>query len=264
MKSSQIPDACFTPLKGAIETDDLPTVFTNPFAATPHPIALKAAAHLQGHLENQNDWVHNFGLKAGMEGRAIGKMFGVLVVENAAGVLGYLSAFSGKLAGGNHHPKFVPPVYDSLFEGSFLNVGLTEVTQINQRIKALEQEEKPENQAAIGELKELRRNNSIAMQEQLFDSYSFLNQAGEEKGLREIFANTPAGKPSAGAGECAAPKLLQYAFQHQMKPIAVAEFWWGHSDKVVSWKHLHFYPACNEKCRPILQHMLWGMEVARV
>lgn len=197
-----------------------------------------------------------------MEGRAIGKMFGVLVVENKAKELGYLSAFSGKLAGGNHHPGFVPPVYDSLFEGSFLNIGLAEVTQINLQIKDLEKEGSEQSLQRAAELRELRRANSVEMQERLFDSYFFLNQLGEEKGLREIFENTPAGKPSAGAGECAAPKLLHYAFRQSMRPIAIAEFWWGHSDKVVSWKHGHFYPACKEKCQPILKHMLEGMKLS--
>lgn len=246
-----------------MEADDLvlPQAFTSPYAREPHPAALLAARHLQLHLKHQTDWVHNFGLKPGMEGRAIGKMFGVLVVEDEEGVLGYLAAFSGKLAGGNHHPRFVPPVYDSLFEGSFLNVGLAEVTQINQRIKVLEQEATEESKKEASRLKDLRRNNSIAMQEKLFDSYSFINQEGEEKALRDIFKNTPAGKPAAGAGECAAPKLLQYAFTHNYQPIAIAEFWWGHSDKVVSWKHGHFYPACEEKCAPILAHMLSATEV---
>jgi len=199
-----------------------------------------------------------------MEGRAIGKMFGVLVVENTSGELGYLSAFSGKLAGGNHHPGFVPPVYDSLFEGSFLNTGLAEVTQINLRIKDLEREGDEKSLEQAAQLRELRRSNSIEMQEKLFDSYFFLNQRGEEKGLRDIFKTTAVGKPPAGAGECAAPKLLQYAFQNQMKPIAIAEFWWGHSEKVVSWKHGEFYPACKEKCAPILKHMLEGFKLTKL
>jgi tRNA pseudouridine32 synthase/23S rRNA pseudouridine746 synthase len=78
--------------------------------------------------------------------------------------------------------------------------------------------------------------------------------------LREIFENALYKNPPAGAGECAAPKLLQYAFQHNMKPIAMAEFWWGLSPKSDFWKHGQYYPACQEKCRPILDHMLAGIE----
>ena len=55
------------------------------------------------------------------------------------------------------------------------------------------------------------------------------------------------------------PKLLQYAFQHQMKPIAMAEFWWGQSPETSIRKHKYFYPACIGKCKPILTHMLEGI-----
>jgi len=64
-----------------------------------------------------------------------------------------------------------------------------------------------------------------------------------------------------GSGECAAPKLLQYAFQHKMKPLAMAEFWWGQSPKSEIRKHQNFYPACIGKCKPILSHMLAGMNI---
>ena len=76
--------------------------------------------------------------------------------------------------------------------------------------------------------------------------------------MGEIFNNNP----PAGAGECAAPKLLNYAFEHQLKPIAMAEFWWGQSPKSEIRKHKQFYPACKSKCEPILlSHMLMGLEM---
>jgi tRNA pseudouridine32 synthase/23S rRNA pseudouridine746 synthase len=65
------------------------------------------------------------------------------------------------------------------------------------------------------------------LQNELFNHYNFLNQKGEEKSLNQIFKAASYKNPPAGAGECAGPKLLQYAFQHQMKPLAIAEFWWG-------------------------------------
>ncbi len=101
----------------------------------------------------------------------------------------------------------------------------------------------------------------MALQEKIFDHYQFLNQDGEEKNLHQIFKEALNTKPPSGAGECAAPRLLQYAFQHKMKPIAMAEFWWGLSPKSDYWKHGQFYPACKEKCGPILAHMLKGMEL---
>jgi len=106
--------------------------------------------------------------------------------------------------------------------------------------------------AEIQVLKETRRQKSGVLQQQLFDSYSFLNQNGELKSIGEIFDNNP----PAGAGECAAPKLLHYAFKNLLKPIAMAEFWWGQSPKSEVRKHKQFYPACKSKCEPILMHHL--------
>ncbi|PVY39437.1 pseudouridylate synthase [Pontibacter virosus] len=237
----------------------LPEKFTYPFGYTPHALALLAAEKLQQQLAQQQEWVHNFGLEAGQAGTIIGKMFGVLVVKTAQDELGFLAAFSGKLAGSYHHPAFVPPIFDALMEGSFLNTGMRELTRINQEINTLQDQGKTENATRIDELQKLRRTNSVALQAKLFDQYHFLNQKGEVKGLRDIFQKRANGNPPAGAGECAAPKLLQYAFQHNMKPLAMAEFWWGQSPKSTTWKHGHFYPACHEKCKPILAHMLQGI-----
>ena len=79
--------------------------------------------------------------------------------------------------------------------------------------------------------------------------------------MLEIFKTTALKLPPAGAGECAAPKLFQHAFKHDLKPIALAEFWWGESPKMEIRKHLHYYPACKSKCEPILGHMLKGIEL---
>ncbi len=111
----------------------------------------------------------------------------------------------------------------------------------------------------ITELKQERKQRSARLQHQLFSHYSFLNQHGEKKNLNAIFAPCPNPVPPAGAGECAAPKLLHYAFGHQLTPIALAEFWWGSSPKSEIRQHGKFYPACQSKCQPILTHMLKGM-----
>src|SRR5690606_14609520 len=113
----------------------------------------------------------------------------------------------------------------------------------------------------IERLKSLRKEKSSALQNQLFEQYSFLNSAGRQKSLGAIFSETVFEKPPAGAGECATPKLLQYAFLHRLKPLAFAEFWWGAPPKSEVRKHKHFYPACSGKCRPILKHMLEGIEL---
>lgn len=103
-----------------------------------------------------------------------------------------------------------------------------------------------------------RKQKSAGLQQKLFAEYAFLNQFGEHKSIGEIFE----GNPPAGAGECAAPKLLHYAFANNLKPIAMAEFWWGKSPNSEIRKHKQFYPACKSKCEPILmQHLLKGLDI---
>jgi tRNA pseudouridine32 synthase / 23S rRNA pseudouridine746 synthase len=252
---------CFNPLDEATTVDVLPTIFSNPFADTPHPIGLLAVNQLKQFLEKEQDWNHNFGLNTRNNGPVIGKMFGVLVVQTMDDKLGFLAAFSGKLAGSFHHNGFVPPVFDSLAEGSALNAGMKELTLINLQIQELENQPGVDNAQKVGQLKRIRSKNSSELQDWLFDQYNFLNQAGEMKSLRDIFKHTTNSKPPSGAGECAAPKLLQFAFQHGLKPLSMAEFWWGLSPKSEQWKHGQFYPACRDKCEPILAHMLSGISV---
>lgn len=333
-----LSDNCFIPFKSTIPDNWVPEKFPSPFLERPNPLCQVAVKELQAYLKNPTDWEYDFGLNQPKGSLRIGKMFGVLVVQNQAKELGYLAAFSGKLANKNHHQKFVPPVFDSLAENSFLNIGMTQLNQLNQQIKQLEkfpkyltanqllqtkksqakkelavfklamkqkkanrdtqretikkegtaeqlnvlnlrlnkessrdrkalkklnkqwklelaqyQTDLKDNSQEIDLLKAQRKKKSNGLQQQLFESYQFLNSAGESKSLRAIFHDT---KPVSGAGECAAPKLLQYAFLHQFKPIALAEFWWGKSPKSAIRQHGHFYPPCEEKCRPILGYML--------
>lgn len=317
-----------------ISAIQLPKKFTFPFFYEPHELCKIAATELQNYLKTQTDWEHNFGLDASQSGLIIGKMFGVLVVQNQNNELGFLAAFSGKLADSNHLPYFVPTVFDMLEEDGFfkkeeqiLNKYNKEIEQLENSVAyldALHQLTATLNQAEleiqtqketiksgkkyralrrlncsleemkhleeisqkesillkkikqywnykisdakkeveffshkINAIKENRRVKSAELQQQLFENYSFLNQYGELKSLHQIFN----GNPPAGAGECAAPKLLHYAFQNQLKPIAMAEFWWGQSPKSEVRKHQQFYPACTGKCEPILSHMLAGIEL---
>lgn len=317
-----------------ISAIQLPGKFTFPFFYEPHELSKIAAKELQNYLQSQTDWEHNFGLDESQSGLIIGKMFGVLVVQNQNNELGYLAAFSGKLAESNHLPYFVPTVFDMLEEDGFfkkeeqiLNKYNKEIEQLENSaayLEALHQLTATQNQAEleiqtqkeniksgkkyralrrmncgleelklleelsqkesillkkikhywnnkivdakkeveffshkINAIKENRRVKSSELQQQLFENYAFLNQSGELKSLGKIFN----GNPPAGAGECAAPKLLHYAFQQQLKPIAMAEFWWGQSPKSEVRKHQQFYPACTGKCEPILSHMLSGIEL---
>ncbi len=338
------PLDCFIPFIESIEGYTLPARFTFPFYYEPHPLSLLAVKELQSYIENQSEWQHNFGFEAGKSG--IGKMFGVLVVQNQDNEMGYIAAFSGKLAGGNHHRRFVPPVFDILEEDGFYRIGEEENNIINRQIEILEsapnyvalkthlktaneqaeaetvqlkeaikiakaardlrrkqgketlsvmdfevletalnkesahyfyqlkdlgrswnrqiaeiQQQLDVYELEINTLKEARRNKSNALQRQLFEHYTFLNVKGEEKSLYAIFSTTEETVPPSGAGECAAPKLLQYAFLNKLKIIALAEFWWGQSPNSEIRKHGHFYPACKGKCEPILAHMLEGINM---
>lgn len=121
-------------------------------------------------------------------------------------------------------------------------------------------------QENIKQLKQLRKTLSDALQQWLFSQFRMQNPQGETKDLQEIFrdyacqgnSNAMALKsiPPAGSGECCEPKLLQYAYNHHLKPLQMAMFWWGESPKEEIRHHLQFYPACNGKCKPILHWML--------
>jgi tRNA pseudouridine32 synthase/23S rRNA pseudouridine746 synthase len=343
---------CFTSFTQAIDAYALPQRFTFPFYYEPHPLCVIAAKELQHHLETQNDWQHNFGLTGELTG-AIGKMFGVLLVQDPQGEVGYLSAFSGKLAEQNHWPRFVPPVFDMLAKDNFFHAENLQINQINEQLLAVEnhpdiprlsselnaeqaqaqaklaahrqvmidgrQSRKTQrnqlavqwaanptdetlrentvieaklSQESINEKNQLRdikrywderihaisqaltlltdkrdalrlqrKQLSAALQQKLFEQYRFLNIRGAEKSLNSIFNGTVELTPPAASGECAAPKLLHYAFKHGLKPLAIAEFWWGAPPKSEIRQHKQFYPACLRKCQPILGHMLEGLVV---
>jgi tRNA pseudouridine32 synthase/23S rRNA pseudouridine746 synthase len=110
---------------------------------------------------------------------------------------------------------------------------------------------------------------SQELQTWLFRQYQLLNARGEEKDLVEIWQDYHSSPrirdkyplPPGGTGDCCAPKLLQYAYQHNLKPVSMAEFWWGESPKSLIRHHGQFYPACRGKCKPVLTWMLQGLDV---
>ncbi len=331
--------------KTDISSIQLPEKFTFPFYYEPHPLAKIASTELQEYLVNQQDFKHNFGLNNDTTTLPIGKMFGVLVVKDKFDNIGYLAAFSGKLADKSLPNKFVPPVFNMRTEGSFYIKGELEIDAINvklgtiinstefmsakksvkklskeieddlafqrKKMKLLKSERKAvkrnaENslnkeefekltqklmqesynnqffmkeleeyyqdklskassnylvlKAKISELKKSRKEKSNYLQQTLFSKYAFLNKDKDSKNLLDIF-NDPAVKPPAGSGECSAPKLLQYAFKNDLRPITMAEFWWGISPNSAIRKHKNYYPACQSRCKPILSHMLKGVNM---
>ncbi len=137
--------------------------------------------------------------------------------------------------------------------------------ELRRRRKAMEQAESTLNTQHSTFLKSLQRKRkqmSDELQRWLFSAYRMLNAKGEERDLIDIFREYTHAMPPAGAGDCCAPKLLQYAYLHHLRPVCMAEFWWGESPASEIRHHLHYYPACRSKCLPILTHMLKGLNVA--
>lgn len=334
------PASCFTTFNENIDNLALPEQFTFPFYYKPHPLAVAAAKQLQLQLKKLD--------KAILDTDDIdaGKMFGVLIVQDESQQLGFISAYSGQIAGIDEQLHFAPNVALKHIDDAEFSQQSQVINDINAQITALQNSdnyqqieqqlvtarqhyeqqliakqqamqvtrkqrkqqrqaageqlnndefEKLKNQLAgqsivekkqlqalkqqwqtriaaleqaqltiddeINGLKKRRKVLSKNLQKKLFAQYQFLNANGEVTDLNAIFAKLPEHTPPSGAGDCAAPKLLQYAYKHNLKPLAMAEFWWGAPPKSAIRHHLHYYPSCYSKCQPILGHMLEGLNV---
>ena len=213
----------------------------SPFTLPPHPLAQEAAAEV---IAKMHDYM---AAHPQSELHRQGKMFGVLVYQKQepASEHGYIAAFSAQLDSSYYHEGFVPPVYEM-------------------------------TAPPIGSGKE----ESQRLQRLLFAHYQFTNGHGEIKNLLDIFATEkpiiPADEwfhrsqqsvslsvalPPSGAGECCAPKLLQYSLTHGLRPFALAEFWVGAPSRTEVRQEGVFYAPCSGRCVPILRHMLQGLDV---
>ena len=137
--------------------------------------------------------------------------------------------------------------------------------ELRRRRKAMEQANSTlhiPHSTFLKSLQRKRKQMSDELQRWLFAAYRMLNAKGEERDLIDIFREYTHAMPPAGAGDCCAPKLLQYAYLHHLRPVCMAEFWWGESPASEIRHHLHYYPDCRSKCLPILTHMLKGLDVA--
>ena len=327
----------------------LPSKFTYPFYYEAHPLAIVASKELQQRLAKYHP------VDAEKNSKRPGRMYGVLIVKDTEGTLGYLSALSGNATENESHDEsnvainFVPTIYKAYNQSEFEQAKQVEINDITAKIDQLtanpeisrltillateeadaeEELQKLQQQMRINKqarkekrawlnaadlpealsvdmhrdisislsrasvtdkkslqalkshnqlsiftisssltqltdeislLKKLRKKLSSKLQKYFFKQYKLLNAKGECKDLTEIFTGTFLQKPPAGSGDCAAPKLLQYAFQNELTPVCMAEFWWGQQPKSEIRKHKSFYPACQSKCQPILSHMLSGM-----
>ena len=341
-----LTDSYFTPFKESLANYSIPESFTFPFYYEPHPLSLLAVKKLQQYIDAKVEDGQSPESKILGGKNRTGKMFGVLVVENEDGDVGFISAFSGQLGGQNTWKKFIPPVFDPLGENDFFLKSEAEINELSQEIEKLEQntqiavcmehlktelkteehvtenyrkvmvEGRKERKAkrladkdktneqefnqllrvlakqsvdqknqlkelkahfrqrievaeqalhkltdVITALKKYRKIQSKELQERVFDNYNFLNMNGVKKKLKVLFSENGHGQPASGTGDCAAPKLLQYAFSHSLKPIALAEFWWGRAPESEIRQHGNFYGACQGICQPILAHMLEGMKI---
>ncbi|MCG7529960.1 pseudouridine synthase [Psychrobium sp. MM17-31] len=314
---------------------ELPQKFTFPFFYQPHPLAIAASEQLQQWLSGDGGELHDFDND--------GKMFGVLVVRDNQGELGFLTAYSGQTLKPESEPEysalndeFCPmislggdeqsaaeqlainemnsdiarkeanPLIEQLAtqikdaEQSFSEQISAWQTQmaVNRKarkaqranadedlVKTLAQQSvddknklrdlKLEAQKTLAELqqqhsvlvdelnqlKQSRKQRSNDLQQYLFAKYQLLNAKGETRDMNELFATTAQRVPPSGSGDCAAPKLLQVAYQMQLTPIALSEFWWGRAPDSQVRQHKQVYPACIGKCQPILNYMLQGLEV---
>lgn len=310
----------------------------SPFAqGVPHPIAVRAAEALVADLR-RGDPLPSTAFRG-----EDAKMFGVLVVADAAGQIGYLKAFSGMLEGSWRRDGFVPPVFDEQARDAFWPRGEAELVAMDAELEALKrgplasaraalhacevaqrdaratieaslaarrhhrhgrrdaligqglsaeavdaalQVLAQESRADTAELRRLRAahrverdaieqelkacerrrveierrraSRSCELLEQLFAGYQIPNARGLQLPVRALFApHTPPG----GTGDCAAPKLFNYALRSGLRPIALAELWWGTAPPGGGRRAGNFYPACRGKCGPVLAHMLDGLAV---
>ncbi|MBQ9649546.1 MAG: RluA family pseudouridine synthase [Prevotella sp.] len=228
-----------------------PERFTYPFCYEPHPLCILAAEEVKREIERIQP--------------SEGKMFGVLVVEvkqrdgsfvTSPGVtkepsLCYMAAYSGLLEGRNDWPYFVPPVFDAQQHDGYFKQTEREISIMSHHSPLTS------------------KKMSQDLQLWLFHQYRMLNARGEEKDLVDIWQDYHCSPrirrryplPPGGTGDCCAPKLLQYAYQHDLKPLCMAEFWWGPPPKSEVRHHGQFYPACRGKCKPVLTWMLQGLDV---
>ena len=236
---------------------------TYPFCYEPHPLCLLAAEEVKREIERISP--------------REGKMYGVLIVETQpdGGELGFFAAYSGLLEGRNDWDYFVPPVFDAQMPDGYFKSKEREISALKAQIA----ESMASDTERAWQLTAQRKQMSEELQQWLFHQYQLLNGRGEQKDLVDVWQDYHCSPrirkrypmPPGGTGDCCAPKLLQYAYLQGMKPLCMAEFWWGpqprseyqpgdHEAGMVR-HHGQFYPACRGKCKPLLTWMLQGLAV---
>jgi hypothetical protein len=182
-------------------------------------------------------------------GPARGKMLGILLCKDLNGQLVELKAFSGQFNGrwlvqGWVGPIFCPQAFQEL------------VAPVDRQIKALDH--RIAHCGGVGQrlLRERRRHLSRQLMEAIHGLYRLHNFRGERALLHQVFQG---GIPT-GTGDCCAPKLLCQAARQGLKPVSLAEFYWGRENRSSTRRHGRFYPPCREKCLPLLGWLLCGCD----
>lgn len=219
--------------------------FTYPFCYTPVPEVVEASKKIIGRIDGSSELREIF---------SEGKMLGALMVGDSDCKVDFLYAFSGLAGGRSVVNGFVPPILDLQVPGCHFKEKEAQISGLSKEILECA------DPVRARELKTERRTLSNDLQEWLFRNYIVYNAKGESESIWDIFAARGL-VPPAGTGECAAPKLLQYAYLHGLKPLAMGEFWYGESPRNEVRHQGRFYPSCTGKCGPLLSFMLQGLEV---
>jgi hypothetical protein len=186
-------------------------------------------------------------------GPARGKMFGTLECMTPDGDKTVLHAFSGQYNGSWLVEGWVPPVFDT---DAFWHLTVEkekEIKQLGREIDAAKH-----RSIAWLTLRKKRRQISQALMREIHKLYSVTNFRGQTAKLQEAFIGD--GNMPTGTGDCCAPKLLNFAAKHQLRPLGLCEFYWGTANSSGDRNHGSFYPSCPDKCRPLLGFMLCGLE----
>ena len=249
----------------------LPEKFTYPFCYVPHPLIREAADALIARIDASESLRGLF---------SEGKMMGALLVQDAAGATQVLYGFSGVAGGTALVDGFVPPIFDLTEPGGYYRAAEARISDINRILRdsvILSDSEgseilqsctsfrmTPSRQSITFEeaaaLERERHALSVDLQDWIFSRYRVSNALGETLSIKEVFARRGL-VPPGGTGDCAAPKLLQYAYSHGLKPLAMGEFWYGASPRREVRAQGRFYPSCTGKCGPLLEFMLQGLDV---
>lgn len=231
----------------------------SPYLYRPQPSILRAAGDVFRHIAQHPEWSRLF---------AQGKMLGILVYYREP--LRYLVAYSGVINGlSDPDQYFVPPIYDLQNPADFYLQKDQEISELNLRIASLmvetetcrEPSRRQSLESQIKQQRQLRKQLSIALQNEIFRHFDVINPKGKYRNVVDIFADSRHALPPGGTGECAGPRLLQFALEHGVVPLEMAEFWYGASPRSTFRAHRQFYPACIEKCSPLITYMTQGLGI---